>query len=195
MRSLNQIRLIDNELVVLGPGGTWKDVLEKFPPTEFTMIHGQCTSVGVAGYLLGGGINFLGTSNKYGSGADHVIQYTMVDAKGRILLVSDIRLDKKISKRISQEIWSVIFLKSIIKQNDRHVYQIKLSVKLAYLCSYLLILSLINQFLHFLALMEITFRGSCMSIYIGTLIYKWFLFLTIFENNYKIIPKITGLKR
>ena len=96
MRSLNQIRMIDNELVVLGPGGTWKDVLEKLPPTEFTMIHGQCTSVGVAGYLLGGGINFLGTSNKYGSGADHVIQYTMVDAKGRILLVSYIRLDRNI---------------------------------------------------------------------------------------------------
>ena len=122
-------------MAVLGPGATWKEVLEVLPATDFTVIHGQCTSVGVGGYLLGGGINFAGTSNKYGSGASHVLQYTMVDAKGRILLVSDIRLDKKTSKRISQEIWSVIFLKSIIKQNGRHVYQIKFSVKLAYLCT------------------------------------------------------------
>ena len=34
-------------------GGTWADVLEKLPPSEYTMIHGQCTSVGVAGYILG----------------------------------------------------------------------------------------------------------------------------------------------
>ena len=51
------------------------------------MIHGQCTSVGVAGYLLGGGINVVGTSERYGSGANHVARYTMVDAQGRILLV------------------------------------------------------------------------------------------------------------
>ena len=67
--------------------GTWADVLEKLPPTKFTMIHGQCTSVGVAGCLLGGGINVVGTSEKYGSGANHVARYTMVDAQGRILLV------------------------------------------------------------------------------------------------------------
>ena len=34
-------------------GGTWADVLRELPPSEFTMIHGQCTSVGVAGYILG----------------------------------------------------------------------------------------------------------------------------------------------
>ena len=88
MRNMNKIELINDETVILGPGNTWKDVLEVIPPTKYTMIHGQCTSVGVAGYILGGGINFVGTSNRYGSGADHVIQYTMVDAEGQILFVS-----------------------------------------------------------------------------------------------------------
>ena len=90
MRRLNRIGLLNNNLAILGPGSTWKDVLEVLPPTKFTMIHGQCTSVGVAGYLLGGGINVVGTSERYGSGADHVVRYTMVDAKGRILLVSNL---------------------------------------------------------------------------------------------------------
>ena len=30
--------------------------------------HGQCPGVGVGGYLLGGGVNWLGTFNKYGYG-------------------------------------------------------------------------------------------------------------------------------
>ena len=86
---MNHVGLVNNHLAVLGPGGTWGDVLEKIPPTKFTMLHGQCLSVGVAGYLLGGGANVVGTSERYGSGARHVVRYTMVDALGRILLVSN----------------------------------------------------------------------------------------------------------
>jgi hypothetical protein len=37
--------------------------------------------------FLGGGVNVVGTSERYGSAADHVERYTMVDAMGRILLV------------------------------------------------------------------------------------------------------------
>ena len=88
MRRMNRIALAGPDLAILGPGGTWADVLAKLPPDQFTMIHGQCTSVGVGGYILGGGINVVGTSERYGSGADHVKRYTMVDAKGRILLVN-----------------------------------------------------------------------------------------------------------
>ncbi len=43
--------------------------------------------VGVGGYLLGGGFNIIGTSNQYLSGASNVLEYTMVDAKGRIFKV------------------------------------------------------------------------------------------------------------
>ena len=87
MRRMNRIALAGPDLAILGPGGTWTDVLAKLPPSEFTMIHGQCTSVGVGGYILGGGVNVVGTSERYGSAADHVKRYTMVDAIGRILLV------------------------------------------------------------------------------------------------------------
>ena len=71
----------------LGPGSTWDRVLDIVPPERYTMIHGQCLAVGVGGYLLGGGYNIIGTSNKFISGASNVLQYTMVDAKGRILEV------------------------------------------------------------------------------------------------------------
>ena len=51
-------------LLRLGPGRKWGDVLEYAPPTRYSYPHGQCRSVGVGGYLLGGGVNWLGTYNK-----------------------------------------------------------------------------------------------------------------------------------
>ena len=54
-------------LLRLGPGGTWGDVLELAPPSRYSYPHGQCRSVGVGGYLLGGGVNWLGTYNKVSS--------------------------------------------------------------------------------------------------------------------------------
>ena len=41
--------------------------------TRYTIIHGQCLSVGVSGYLLGGGVNALGASARHGFGAQNVI--------------------------------------------------------------------------------------------------------------------------
>ena len=41
--------------------------------TRYTIIHGQCLSVGVGGYLLGGGVNALGASARHGFGAQNVI--------------------------------------------------------------------------------------------------------------------------
>ena len=52
----------------LGPGATWGEVQRKISPEVFSYPHGQCRSVGVGGYLLGGGVNWLGTYNKYGYG-------------------------------------------------------------------------------------------------------------------------------
>jgi hypothetical protein len=37
--------------------------------------------------ISGGGVNVVGTSERYGSAAEHVERFTMVDAKGRLLLV------------------------------------------------------------------------------------------------------------
>ena len=94
MRRMNRLEFTtrepfepDGPALLLGPGSTWARVLKKAPQERYTMIHGQCTAVGVGGYLLGGGYNIIGTSNRYLSGASNVLQYTMVDAKGKILKV------------------------------------------------------------------------------------------------------------
>ena len=94
MRCMNKIRLSHREphegpgpALVLGPGSTWGRVLKRYPPDRYTMIHGVCTGVGVGGFLLGGGVNYLGTSQRYLSGSSNVLQYTMVDAKGDIYKV------------------------------------------------------------------------------------------------------------
>ena len=44
------------------------------PLIRYTVIHGQCLSVGVGGYLLGGGVNALGASARHGFGAEQVIK-------------------------------------------------------------------------------------------------------------------------
>ena len=78
-RSFNTLELEDTNLsptgkaLRLGPGRLWGEVLEFAPPTTYSYPHGQCRSVGVGGYLLGGGVNWLGTYNKYGYGAEHIL--------------------------------------------------------------------------------------------------------------------------
>ena len=72
--------------VLLGPGAQWKSVKEALPPSKFTYVHGQCGSVGVGGFLLGGGVN-PATSARYGFGADNVDEYTVVTANGSIVKV------------------------------------------------------------------------------------------------------------
>ena len=71
----------------LGPGNQWGDVLEFAPPEKYSYPHGQCKSVGVGGYLLGGGVNWLGTYNKYGYGAEHILKMKVYEKvyKRRVL--------------------------------------------------------------------------------------------------------------
>ena len=75
--------------LLLGPGSTWKRVLDIVPMDRYTMVHGQCTEVGVGGFLVGGGMQALGTTQRLGSGSFNVLQYTVVDAEGNILKVSE----------------------------------------------------------------------------------------------------------
>jgi len=60
------------------------------PTDKYTIIHGQCLGVGVGGFLLAGGINAIGTSQRYKSGASNILQYTMVDANGDVYKVHEI---------------------------------------------------------------------------------------------------------
>ena len=72
--------------VLLGSGAQWKAVKEVLPPSKFSYVHGQCGSVGVGGFLLGGGVN-PATSARYGFGADNVDEYTVVTANGSVVKV------------------------------------------------------------------------------------------------------------
>ena len=65
MRRMNRIALAGPDLAILGPGGTWEDVLNKLPPTHYTMIHGQCTSVGVGEYIKDNLIYHTDKPNSY----------------------------------------------------------------------------------------------------------------------------------
>ena len=63
--------------------------MKHFPVSKYTMVHGQCLDVGIGGYLLHGGVNLLGTSDKYGAGMEHVLKYTMVSGNGDIITVDE----------------------------------------------------------------------------------------------------------
>ena len=98
MRSMNKVQLANRypfeaqgPAVILGPGSTWGRVLKYVPPDRYTLIHGVCTDVGVGGFLLGGGVNYVGTSQRYLSGSSNVLEYTMVDAEGDIYKVTSIK--------------------------------------------------------------------------------------------------------
>ena len=57
------------------------------------MVHGQCLTVGVGGYLLGGGTNALGASAKYGFAVHNIIEMRLVLADGSIARVNDKRVE------------------------------------------------------------------------------------------------------
>ena len=96
MRSLNKVQLTTRDpfgppgpALLLGPGQTWGRVLKFLPMDRYTFIHGQCTSVGVGGFLLGGGFQASGTTQRLGFGSFNVLQYTMVNADGNIMKISE----------------------------------------------------------------------------------------------------------
>jgi len=97
LRRLNKIQLVSTKesptglAAYLGPGATWGTVQRFIPPDTYSYPHGQCKSVGVGGYLLGGGVNWLGTFNKYGYGAESVLRMQVVTANGTIV---DVEPDK-----------------------------------------------------------------------------------------------------
>jgi len=94
MRGMDSIQLTEDSssptglAAVLEPGATWGNVLRAIPTDRYSYPHGQCRSVGVAGYLLGGGVNWLGTYNKYGYGAENILSMRVVLADGRIAEVT-----------------------------------------------------------------------------------------------------------
>ncbi|KAJ7160981.1 hypothetical protein C8R46DRAFT_1038176 [Mycena filopes] len=76
----------DQKTVSIGPGSTWKMVYHTIGPQNLSTVGGRTSGVGVAGFLLGGGISFL--SLEHGFGSDNVVAYEIVLADGSICVAT-----------------------------------------------------------------------------------------------------------
>jgi FAD/FMN-containing dehydrogenase len=63
-----------------GAGARWSDVIAAAAPHGLTGLHGFSPGVGVAGYVLGGGLGWL--ARRYGLASDHVRSFEVVTADG-----------------------------------------------------------------------------------------------------------------
>jgi FAD/FMN-containing dehydrogenase len=62
-------------------GAVWSDVIDAVTPHGLTAMHGTSPSVGVVGYLLGGGLSFYGRA--HGLACNHVIAFDVVTPDGQ----------------------------------------------------------------------------------------------------------------
>ncbi|WP_432510741.1 FAD-binding oxidoreductase [Kineococcus sp. SYSU DK001] len=67
-------------------GATWGQVLPEVLPHGLTALHGSSPTVGVIGYLLGGGISFYG--RRFGLAANSLRSLTVVLADGQVVVAS-----------------------------------------------------------------------------------------------------------
>ncbi len=61
-------------------GAVWSDVIDVVAPHGLTAMHGSAPSVGVIGYLAGGGLGFYGRA--HGLACNHVVAFDVVTADG-----------------------------------------------------------------------------------------------------------------
>ncbi|KAF4588015.1 oxygen-dependent FAD-linked oxidoreductase family protein [Pleurotus pulmonarius] len=73
----------DKKVVSLGPGNSWGPVYDALDPFNVTVVGGRSNTVGVGGFILGGGFSNL--SPAHGFASDNVVNYQVVLANGRIV--------------------------------------------------------------------------------------------------------------
>ncbi|KAI9794986.1 MAG: hypothetical protein M1816_000006 [Peltula sp. TS41687] len=73
----------NNTILSLGPGHTWAQVYDYLGPYDLTVVGGRYGPVGVAGLLLGGGVDYFG--NQYGWAMNNVVKYEVVLANSSIV--------------------------------------------------------------------------------------------------------------
>ncbi|KAI5303757.1 hypothetical protein KEM56_007219 [Ascosphaera pollenicola] len=84
MKEFNDVNLSeDKKIVSVGAGLTWGEVYDSLQGTNLTVVGARAATVGVGGFLLGGGISFH--SNLYGLGIDNVESLEVVTASGKIV--------------------------------------------------------------------------------------------------------------
>ncbi|MFI7099649.1 FAD-dependent oxidoreductase [Streptomyces sp. NPDC050161] len=85
---MSRLRAVDvrADTVAVGAGAQQIDVLAALSPHGLALVGGTCPTVGVAGYLLGGGYGLLTRSE--GMACDHLVSAEIVLADGRIVTCS-----------------------------------------------------------------------------------------------------------
>ncbi|KAL5621098.1 hypothetical protein FOBRF1_004344 [Fusarium oxysporum] len=73
--------------IIVQSGNTWGNVLKAAAKIGRTVISGQDGTVGLGGFIGGGGHGPL--SSHYGLSADHVLQATVVTTEGKILIANE----------------------------------------------------------------------------------------------------------
>ncbi|CAI7626294.1 unnamed protein product [Penicillium bialowiezense] len=87
-KDMNEIALNDDRSVVsIGPGNDWLAVYSALEPYGLAAVGGRGSSIGVGGFVLGGGISYH--SNLYGWACDNVESFEVVTANGSILTASE----------------------------------------------------------------------------------------------------------
>eukprot|EP00941_MAST-03F_sp_MAST-3F-sp1_P002640 g2640.t1 len=82
--------MISNNLLKIGSGSTWIDVLKVTKAANVHTIHGNCGDIGAIGCLLKGCIElFKGLSMKIGLGVDNIVGFTAVLMDGHVVKVTD----------------------------------------------------------------------------------------------------------
>jgi FAD/FMN-containing dehydrogenase len=79
---MNEIAVSDG-LAVVGAGATLRRVYRGLVPHGLTIPGGSCPSVGITGFMLGGGLGFLG--RMHGLVSDRLLGAQVVLADGRVL--------------------------------------------------------------------------------------------------------------
>ncbi|KAG8774196.1 hypothetical protein FRC12_002112 [Ceratobasidium sp. 428] len=94
MAVMNRVTIDEkSNIVTIEGGATWKEVYAELVGKDKAniVIGGQCPSVGVSGFTLGGGLSPF--SRSYGLGVDNVTEMTVVTADGKIVTVHDHETD------------------------------------------------------------------------------------------------------
>ncbi|KAF2099416.1 FAD-binding domain-containing protein [Rhizodiscina lignyota] len=87
LSGLNKIELSeDKKALFLQPGATWLDVYRVLERHNLSAVGGRSGSVGVGGYVLGGGSSYH--SNRYGWSCDSALVYEILLANGSIVMAS-----------------------------------------------------------------------------------------------------------
>ena len=73
----------DHKTVSIGPGLTWIEVYDWLAPYQLAVVGGRYPTVGMSGFILGGGISFY--SGQYGWGANSVRNYQVINGESQII--------------------------------------------------------------------------------------------------------------